>query len=319
MKYLGFPRLRMTSQETMPIANFEYAADPTATVNPPLTPVTWLNTTTGNVFICIDNTTDANVWEHIGGGPAINYAIPVSITGATSLTSAAVGKHHVCSGTTADYTVDLPSSGVNAGDLISFEMASTLTYLVTIDAGSGVDIDGSQTRIMWAKETAVLKYDGSNWQKVGGKSLPLMSSAYPTSDQTFAASATFSTYTTLILGATGDPAPSVASMCDLANNKLVAPRVSTWQMLILLNSRGNNTSAHTIFCYPITGTGKSAQLWTYVPASKSVSCMGSFFVAQASGDFYVRLCYDLGNYASSVFHNNNKDRTRIQLIEHPDW
>jgi hypothetical protein len=63
MAYLGNPKLVMMAQDSMPVANYELPSNPTATVNPVRIPVTWLNTTTGNIFICTDNTTDANVWK----------------------------------------------------------------------------------------------------------------------------------------------------------------------------------------------------------------------------------------------------------------
>jgi len=61
--YLGNPKLIMMTQDSIPIANFEYPTNPTTTINPVRIPVTWLNTSTGNTFICTDNTTDANVWK----------------------------------------------------------------------------------------------------------------------------------------------------------------------------------------------------------------------------------------------------------------
>lgn len=102
----------------------------------------------------------------------IDYADPKSITGAQSIPSINKNKHHVCTGTTADYTLNLPTTGITSGDLFSFEMSAALTELVTLDALAGQLIDGQQTRIMWSGEKAVLKWDGSNWQKISGVSIP---------------------------------------------------------------------------------------------------------------------------------------------------
>lgn len=65
--YLGNPKLIAMTQDNIPVANFEYPVNPTASVNPVRVPVTWLNTTTGCKFICTDNTTDANVWKLMSG------------------------------------------------------------------------------------------------------------------------------------------------------------------------------------------------------------------------------------------------------------
>ena len=55
------------AQDAMPLANYEYAADPTVSINPIRVPVSWLNTTTGDMFVCLDNTPGANVWRQTNG------------------------------------------------------------------------------------------------------------------------------------------------------------------------------------------------------------------------------------------------------------
>lgn len=106
--------------------------------------------------------------------PQIDFLAPlfsaeVSVTAAITAT---VGRQHVCSGTSADYTVTLPAASGNAGRLIGFRMASGLTKLVTLDGNASETLDGVLTRIMWAGESCVLLCDGSNWFKVAGVSKP---------------------------------------------------------------------------------------------------------------------------------------------------
>jgi hypothetical protein len=98
----------------------------------------------------------------------------VSITGATTLTSTAFGLIHVCSGTSADYQVDLPSVSGNAGRIITIRMSNALTRFVTIAGAGGALIDGLATRLMWAQESCVLMCDGTNWTKIAGKSRPMV-------------------------------------------------------------------------------------------------------------------------------------------------
>lgn len=128
-------------------------------------------------------------WADASGcSAAIDWANPVSVTTTANLT---IGKHHVCSGTTADYTVTLPAVSGNSGKLLSVEMSGALTKLVTLDGNASETIDGATTRVMWARETAVLLCDGTGWTKVGGKSIPMAMKAHAdTSAQLFAA-ATF--------------------------------------------------------------------------------------------------------------------------------
>src|SRR5688572_6521260 len=86
----------------------------------------------------------------------------VSITGATSLTSTALGKIHNCTGTTSDYTVDLPTAIGNAGCLI-FKGSSALTKVVTIQGTGGQTIDGESERKIAASGMMSIISDGANW------------------------------------------------------------------------------------------------------------------------------------------------------------
>ena len=58
----------MDNIKIIPQQGFDYinTADPTVSVNPRVTPCTWLNEITGYIFVCIDNTLDANVWVDNG-------------------------------------------------------------------------------------------------------------------------------------------------------------------------------------------------------------------------------------------------------------
>lgn len=91
----------------------------------------------------------------------------------TTTATATIGRMHVCSGTSADYTVTLPAVSGNTGKFIGFRMAGGLTKLVTIDGNSTETIDGSLTRIMHNYETCELFCDGVTWTKIAGKSIPM--------------------------------------------------------------------------------------------------------------------------------------------------
>lgn len=108
----------------------------------------------------------------------------VSIFGASSLSSGAYGSNHVCSGTTANYTIHLPLTTVaDTGKLIHFRMApyGTLTRFVTLVGSIATSpfqlIDGKASRIMWAGETVTLRSTGSGWSKIAGRSVPLKGKA----------------------------------------------------------------------------------------------------------------------------------------------
>lgn len=95
---------------------------------------------------------------------AIDATSPVSITGATSLDGAALGKIHLCSGTSADYTVDLPTAVGNGGQSLILKGIAALTKVVTIQGVSGQLIDGESTRKFSSEGSFTLMSDGADWQ-----------------------------------------------------------------------------------------------------------------------------------------------------------
>ena len=104
----------------------------------------------------------------------IDTSAEVSVTAATTLTTTAFGKMHVCSGTAADYTVGLPAASGNAGKIIGIRISNACTKLITLDANDSESIDGAATRVMWAGESAILLCDGGGWTKIAGKSIPMV-------------------------------------------------------------------------------------------------------------------------------------------------
>lgn len=145
----------------------------------------------------------------------------VSVTGATTLTSTAFGKMHVCSGTSADYTVGLPAASGNAGKVIGFRMADALTKLVTLDANAAELIDGATTRVMWAQESAILLCDGTGWTKVAGKTRPMIAAMRETANQSIPTSTT----TTLTMSVTDK---DIGGMADLTNERINIRRAGTY-------------------------------------------------------------------------------------------
>jgi hypothetical protein len=119
----------------------------------------------------------------------------VSITGATSLTSTALGKIHVCTGTSADYTVDLPTAVGNEGTII-IKGAAALTKVVTIQGTGGQTIDGYSDRKIAATGMVAVISDGANWVVVNevGSWIPFTTVlAGYSADPTIAKSAYFTT------------------------------------------------------------------------------------------------------------------------------
>jgi hypothetical protein len=67
--------------------------DPTTYYNPSTTGIVWINETTGEAFVCTNNTLNDNVWINIGGGEG-DVAIKYSMSGGTEYTDG-IYKVHV--------------------------------------------------------------------------------------------------------------------------------------------------------------------------------------------------------------------------------
>ncbi len=189
----------------------------------------------------------------------------VSITGATTLNSTAFGKLHVCSGTSANYTADLPAASGNAGKIIGFRMSGVLTKLVTLDGNSSEVIDGAPTRAMWANETAFLLCDGTGWIKIFGRSIPMYCRMARLTGVTVPASTVYTVAmdTTqednsgmmAALG-TGDIRPARAGIYMLAasvqfSNVPAAPSLEVWLVVngVTKSKAGAASSTNNYNCY----------------------------------------------------------------------
>lgn len=165
----------------------------------------------------------------------------VAITGGTSLSGTAFGRMHVCSGTSANYTVTLPSPTNNGGKFIGLTMAPGLTKIVTILRNASDLIDGATARLMWANETAILLCDGNNWIKVAGKTLAMTCQMYRSTSTTIPGNGAI---TKIPLNAIqSDP---TGLMGDLTNNRINIARTGSYHLLagmyLSMNGTGSTTT-----------------------------------------------------------------------------
>lgn len=96
----------------------------------------------------VDNTSDEDKPVSTAVQAALETVTKVLVTGTTILNSTAFGAWHVCSGTSADYTITLPTAVGNEGKMILFKGANDVTNLsklVTIDADATEKINNSLT------------------------------------------------------------------------------------------------------------------------------------------------------------------------------
>jgi len=118
---------------------------------------------------------DDGTWQAAGGAADDFLSLSrteVALSAAATLDAAAFGKMHVLSGP-ADFAVTLPPASGNAGKVVAFRVAGSAAALVTLDGNLAETIDGQETRIVWAQESALLLCDGAGWTKIAGRTRPM--------------------------------------------------------------------------------------------------------------------------------------------------
>jgi hypothetical protein len=190
-------------------------------------------------------------------------------------------------------------------------MVSTLTKLVTI-AGSGAElIDGINTRVMWANESAILYCDGISWTKIGGKTIPMAAAIQRNAAQTFA----INTATVIAFDASLSIfAP--AAMQQISNNRLAILRSGRY---IYSASTYMNPQA-TVCSQYIWISGTLPRDCQSRPANVSgiLKCLG--YGNFTKGDFVTLTAYYDGG-TTSIPGNTSRSaiETQLSLIESPTW
>jgi len=161
----------------------------------------------------------------------------------TTTATATLGAMHVCSGTSADYIVTLPTAVGNANKFMSFRMSTALTKIVTLDANGTETINDALTRIMHAGESAILISDGVQWLKTSGVSIPLIAKSHRnSSNQSGVASAT---WTPLVSDA---QVSGPTAMWDAANTRLKCIRPGNYNLTAFAQSVTTITDAWYLSC-----------------------------------------------------------------------
>jgi hypothetical protein len=242
-------------------------------------------------------------------------ASEVPITGAIGLTSAAFGKMHVCSGTSADYTVDLPAVAVSAGKLIGFRMSSALTKLVTLDAASTELIDGLQTRVMWANEVAILYCDGASWTKIAGKTVAMSAMLYMDANQLFAASG----YNVITYNKEyGVGAPGMA---DPSNNRILIRRSGVYNASSnCLWNNNNGTGGRTDLNISIGGASSINAIVTRPASGYTTQNTALLGWKATTGDLVLgNAQFAGGSFTTSCFEVSSFIFNQLQVVEVPTW
>lgn len=241
----------------------------------------------------------------------------ISVTGTATAT---LGRMHVCSGTSADYTVTLPTAASQSGKVIGFRMSSALTRFVTIDGNASETIDGALTRVMWANEVAILRSDGSNWHKIAGKSIPL-SAHISRRSADGAVSIAHATSTTVPL--VRSVLDNSGRMLDLANSAIICRRSGNYLFsgTLTYGPMPNGNGSNIQFLAVANGTAVTPVcIFPAATNGSFPSLIGNVINTLSATDSVVMRTYQAGTNASAPLYLDASDTTcYLRLTEYAPW
>lgn len=237
-----------------------------------------------------------------------------AIAGAATLTAADLNRIHVCSGTTADYTVALPTAVGVAGQWIGFRMAQGLTRLVTLDGAGAETIDSQASRVMWAGEAAILASDGANWFKFAGKPRPMRCILRRNSTQ---GGVTSGPLVKILLDGVED---DTTSMADLANNQIVIRRPGAYFILgaVIYSALTANSPTTNSVVYINTNVDFSAEVYGAAGGQPSPPAIAPARPLVAGDTAHLR-AYQTSGATQSVYGVASGETTRLTVQEVPSW
>lgn len=240
------------------------------------------------------------LWASLGGDT-------ISVT---TTATATIGRMHVCTGTSADYTVTLPAAAGNAGRFIGVRMAPGLTRLVTIDGNASETINGASTRVMWANESALLSCDGAGWFKVAGASVAMTARIEASATQSFASGA-------FVEMTMGTVARDVGALTGTAN--AIVPRRSGQYAINTTGMVSDVTGSEAIIASVFKSNTEFRRVFRGPPDASQVGGGGNSVVTELTAGDVVKLRM-YGNVGSPITqYIANISVTSLALVEMILW
>ena len=134
--YLGNSNYVLTNRATQLPHNYIYAGNPTIDVNPPILNMTWLNTVTGEIFVCLGNGIGANLWQGqlgsvVSPSPTVEILETISLPASTGWRDITVIDGDLCAIDTVNLKV-YRFSGISNTIIDSIDVVSSQYGLTNI-------------------------------------------------------------------------------------------------------------------------------------------------------------------------------------------
>lgn len=252
-----------------------------------------------------------------GGGGSSDFlstltSAEIAVTTTATLT---ISRMHDATATSANYTVTLPAASGNTGKLIGIRIDPSSTKIVTLKGNSSELIDGVNTRLMWAKETAFLLCDGTAWTKIGGKSIPMQARMYRNASRTL----THNAYTNLAPDTSQLNTPS--GQVNTGSTRLDVIRTGTYNVYVGTASGSVSTDAIGNFdlCIYQNGSIFADVARSFIATGNgNLQAGGPIPMALTAGDYVEVFCY-YGGLTDQSLYVATLNANYVAWVEVPTW
>lgn len=247
----------------------------------------------------------------VGGANEIDYANPISVTGAVTAT---IGKLHLCSGST--YTTTLPAVSGNSGKSIAFIMLPTLTGLLTLDGNALETINGSTIRIMRANESCLLYCNGTEWKKLAGLSIPMNATMVATNNQNFSAATLTKIVTDVSI------VDNTGLMTDTTNKKITVNRPGIYRCKASIQYNYTHAGACTVHARLHKNGTVDIAANVYIAANQYAGPVAEGRRVLSVGDYFELYGYfDTSSFtgAATLSSGAASDFTSMEIYEEVSW
>ncbi len=240
----------------------------------------WATPSGGGDLLAASNLSDvadaATSIRNLGG---LDLSTTVAVTGTATITSTGFGKLHLVSGTASNYTITIPTPVGNTGALLAFivDLPAAASKVYTISTPSGVIGRQGASFIMWASETVLLCSNGTNWQVVDGRPVPMVGRLTRTSNLV-------SGLAVEIPFTAADSDPTSLNLCyDTANFRFKAPRKSAFVFDLYSYQTATGPAFNQVFL-GVNGTAASAGVFSWTGAITAGTIYGTAHLSLSATD-----------------------------------
>ena len=229
----------------------------------------------------------------------------------TTTATAVISSINHCTSTSTNYALTLPAAASNTGKFLAVWIDGTSTYTVTVTGNASELIDGLNTRVMWAKEWALLYCDGTGWRKVAGQSIPMSGTLGNNgTNQTFSSGA--ATVLTSLQTSINVNAPT--GFQTTATVRHTALRPGRYKVSAVIFVSANNTTACVVSTQIYKNGAVAGATSTYNSASTTVGAAYSEPFTLAAGD-YIQIAgfYSAGSFTTTYMLDDHTTNVNNQF------